>query len=412
MNRTSPPPAPPARDLLSELYNEAPEHDFKPVCSPRDPNLAAPENTTPNPLHSPSATQRKLVPRTQQQQPQPQPRRQQQQHQHQPDRGGVESSPWCFCCGVEEEVSSSPPTAVSSPFRSDEIRPEIASPTGGHGDRLTAEPRGMAESVTHEMKRLFGLHVQDNWLADEHFELCADCGVAFSWKLRRHHCRVCGQVFCHECTSKTVAGNALPGNRFQTRAPQRSCNKCCDDLIKQAHICQPSTVAASNTSRLQTFKTSYRSKRMTNVIWENPMSQADMDPTLLKSTSGTSTPGHSTRSRTSSMAVHEHPVTPSSNGERDSLGTCADNMLSQPLDLSGHASVKQTEHRPHADLMFDNPGPEGILLCQESPARRFGVEALVEAHVDSMLSEARDSGAIPAQDEASNVLQHLSLIHI
>lgn len=48
-------------------------------------------------------------------------------------------------------------------------------------------------------------------MKDDHFEVCTDCGVAFSWSVRKHHCRVCGKVFCHQCTSKTVAGSALPG---------------------------------------------------------------------------------------------------------------------------------------------------------------------------------------------------------
>lgn len=75
-------------------------------------------------------------------------------------------------------------------------------------------------------------------MADEHFkaqsaprpaklvQVCTDCGVEFSFTVRRHQlscwsarwlslllsCRVCGQVFCASCSSKTVAGSALPGS--------------------------------------------------------------------------------------------------------------------------------------------------------------------------------------------------------
>ena len=36
-------------------------------------------------------------------------------------------------------------------------------------------------------------------------EACAECGVAFSFFLRRHHCRACGRVLCAECTQRKAA---------------------------------------------------------------------------------------------------------------------------------------------------------------------------------------------------------------
>jgi hypothetical protein len=39
--------------------------------------------------------------------------------------------------------------------------------------------------------------------------------------LRRHHCRRCGKVFCHECSK-----NAIPLPVFGYKKPQRVCNTC------------------------------------------------------------------------------------------------------------------------------------------------------------------------------------------
>ena len=43
------------------------------------------------------------------------------------------------------------------------------------------------------------------WVADSERECCAQCSRNF-WALRRrHHCRSCGEIFCHDCSSTTVA---------------------------------------------------------------------------------------------------------------------------------------------------------------------------------------------------------------
>ena len=121
-------------------------------------------------------------------------------------------------------------------------------------------------------------------MKDNLFVCCTDCGVEFAWNLRKHHCRVCGQVFCHHCTSKRVAGSALPGvyvcvharfsflaterphtgNRFKTRAPERCCNICYDGLIKQVD----GTTTSANVNGMS--EASCRSRRA-NVLWDDPM---------------------------------------------------------------------------------------------------------------------------------------------
>ena len=38
------------------------------------------------------------------------------------------------------------------------------------------------------------------WQSDSDVDTCA-CGTQFSMFVRKHHCRLCGQVFCHACTA-------------------------------------------------------------------------------------------------------------------------------------------------------------------------------------------------------------------
>ena len=42
------------------------------------------------------------------------------------------------------------------------------------------------------------------WVDDETVETCYGCNKYFSLFLRRHHCRLCGKIFCYECTKNRI----------------------------------------------------------------------------------------------------------------------------------------------------------------------------------------------------------------
>ncbi|KAJ3222078.1 1-phosphatidylinositol-3-phosphate 5-kinase [Clydaea vesicula] len=47
---------------------------------------------------------------------------------------------------------------------------------------------------------------QNYWMKDEKVKECYECNVSFSTFRRKHHCRICGQIFCHKCTILTSGG--------------------------------------------------------------------------------------------------------------------------------------------------------------------------------------------------------------
>ncbi|KAL4136986.1 hypothetical protein PRIC2_000513 [Phytophthora ramorum] len=51
------------------------------------------------------------------------------------------------------------------------------------------------------------------WMPDHLCKVCYDCSAAFSLFRRRHHCRLCGQIFCYECSNNFVSGapHGFPG---------------------------------------------------------------------------------------------------------------------------------------------------------------------------------------------------------
>ena len=52
---------------------------------------------------------------------------------------------------------------------------------------------------------------------------CSECDAKFSVFVRRHHCRICGRIFCSSCSNNTVSGNLL---RPPLQGKVRVCSAC------------------------------------------------------------------------------------------------------------------------------------------------------------------------------------------
>ncbi|GLD93120.1 hypothetical protein PINS_up001712 [Pythium insidiosum] len=50
------------------------------------------------------------------------------------------------------------------------------------------------------------LSASQYWMPDHLCKVCYDCGASFSLFRRRHHCRLCGQIFCYECSGHFIDG--------------------------------------------------------------------------------------------------------------------------------------------------------------------------------------------------------------
>ncbi|CCW65132.1 unnamed protein product [Phytomonas sp. EM1] len=107
-------------------------------------------------------------------------------------------------------------------------------------DSITSE---LYETTYHEGKErddcfLYPVKVEDRLTLD-----CANCKTSFSLFLRRHHCRLCGDVFCDACTqpratlpdhfSKNAKGGEI--NRANLDA-QRVCNACFSRLQQRRMV--------------------------------------------------------------------------------------------------------------------------------------------------------------------------------
>ncbi|KAM9385647.1 FYVE and coiled-coil domain-containing protein 1 [Pholidichthys leucotaenia] len=57
------------------------------------------------------------------------------------------------------------------------------------------------------------------WLMDREVKQCPDCQRQFGWLLRRHHCRLCGRIFCYYCSNNYVMAK-------DSGKKERCCNEC------------------------------------------------------------------------------------------------------------------------------------------------------------------------------------------
>ncbi|XP_075225146.1 1-phosphatidylinositol 3-phosphate 5-kinase fab1 isoform X2 [Lycorma delicatula] len=59
------------------------------------------------------------------------------------------------------------------------------------------------------------------WMPDNVSKECFDCGEKFTTFRRRHHCRVCGQIFCSRCCNQEI-----PGKIMGCTGDLRACTYC------------------------------------------------------------------------------------------------------------------------------------------------------------------------------------------
>lgn len=63
------------------------------------------------------------------------------------------------------------------------------------------------------------LQATDKWMDNDEADSCLQCSTAFSFTLRKHHCRLCGRIFCHNCSNNWLMTTA-------SSRPTRVCNAC------------------------------------------------------------------------------------------------------------------------------------------------------------------------------------------
>ncbi|KUF98348.1 hypothetical protein AM588_10010940 [Phytophthora nicotianae] len=119
--------------------------------------------------------------------------------------------------------------------------PDVGSPRRGHRESWMSVinrngGRGSLDGVPADVAGLEKLWVPDNFSNE-----CMDCKTPFGFpKPRRHHCRVCGLLFCRPCVNHKIQ---VPASFGYGNAQQRCCRNCITALQMKA-ITTPADVFA------------------------------------------------------------------------------------------------------------------------------------------------------------------------
>ena len=65
------------------------------------------------------------------------------------------------------------------------------------------------------------------WMDDTYCNACYKCGVTFTLVVRKHHCRICGQIFCGNCSLDLIKGEFFG---YANKAV-----RCCESCNMESH---------------------------------------------------------------------------------------------------------------------------------------------------------------------------------
>lgn len=92
----------------------------------------------------------------------------------------------------------------------EEGRRKSEAPLGSHDPRTAVQLR----TALKRLKEIMEGKSQDSdlkqyWMPDSQCKECYDCNEKFTTFRRRHHCRLCGQIFCSRCCNQEIPGKFM-----------------------------------------------------------------------------------------------------------------------------------------------------------------------------------------------------------
>ncbi|KAF7268563.1 hypothetical protein GWI33_018316 [Rhynchophorus ferrugineus] len=105
---------------------------------------------------------------------------------------------------------------------------------------------------TNNLQDYADTELKQYWMPDSVSKECYECSEKFTTFKRRHHCRVCGQIFCSQCCNQQI-----PGKIFGCTGDLRVCTYCCKIVLSYL---QSSNFGAALTSDLKVLQENLQSK--------------------------------------------------------------------------------------------------------------------------------------------------------
>ena len=97
-------------------------------------------------------------------------------------------------------------------------------------DRQRLAPAARRGVMPTRKEDIASAKAKSTWQPDSEATCCTKCGEKFTLLRRRHHCRLCGGIFCNSC-SEARANKNFDG--VILAKPQRACMDCYAELRRK-----------------------------------------------------------------------------------------------------------------------------------------------------------------------------------
>ncbi|XP_056640270.1 1-phosphatidylinositol 3-phosphate 5-kinase [Diorhabda sublineata] len=89
-------------------------------------------------------------------------------------------------------------------------------------------------------------NLKQYWMQDSVSKECYECSEKFTFVRRKHHCRVCGQIFCSQCCNQQI-----PGKIFGCTGKLKACTYCCKVVLSYLESSDFNAVLTNDLKLLQ-----------------------------------------------------------------------------------------------------------------------------------------------------------------
>ncbi|XP_072902931.1 1-phosphatidylinositol 3-phosphate 5-kinase isoform X3 [Hemitrygon akajei] len=142
-------------------------------------------------------------------------------------------------CIAENTRRASSASMVKAQGADGHRKPDVS--MGGHDPRTAVQLRSLT-TVLKRLKEIMEGKSQDTdlkqyWMPDSQCKECYDCSEKFTTFRRRHHCRLCGQIFCSRCCNQEI-----PGKFMGYAGDLRACTYCRKIALNYAHSTDSSSI--------------------------------------------------------------------------------------------------------------------------------------------------------------------------
>jgi 1-phosphatidylinositol-3-phosphate 5-kinase len=96
---------------------------------------------------------------------------------------------------------------------------------------------------------------RDFWMPDHSCRVCYECDTQFTIFNRRHHCRLCGRIFCGKCTANSIPVSSGPDRHVDEGDRIRVCTFCFKQWEQERSLKQVLLVLSPSLSEASLFST-------------------------------------------------------------------------------------------------------------------------------------------------------------